>query len=88
MMWFIPFPQLPSFQSYNLFKSSPTIDSPCIKSRLDAVKEEDSCQMLRWRDWEVKVEDRERYGGRESGRPAPAPRCGGIGDDDDDDGDV
>jgi hypothetical protein len=33
------------------------------KRWLDAVKE-DSCQMLKWRDWEVKIQDREEWRSR------------------------
>jgi hypothetical protein len=47
---------------------------------MDTVKE-DSYQILKWRNWEVK--DRtEMNGGRESRRPRPALGCSAIDDDD------
>jgi hypothetical protein len=47
----------------------------------DAVKE-DSYQMLKWRHWEVKAQDREG-GGRESRMPTPALGCSATDDYDD-----
>jgi hypothetical protein len=50
------------------------------KRWMDAVKE-DSYQILNWRNWEVKAQDRD--GGRESGRPRPALGCSAINDNED-----
>jgi hypothetical protein len=50
---------------------------------MDSVKE-DSYQILNWRNWEVKAQDRDEWV-RESRRPRPALGCSAIDDDDDDD---
>jgi hypothetical protein len=50
------------------------------KRWMDTVKE-DSYQILKWRNWEVKAQDRD--GGRESRRPRPALSCSATDDDED-----